>query len=201
MKLSLLPFVLLRLEASSASHPQRIRSADRDIARAPARKATATTSGAPMGVGPDQESRQHLLEVGLYYYSMCRTAPSRLAACRSPTNSACRTSKPSKTRTARSSPKMDTVDASSVLILPSSTPSNFRILHGRDGILPRAQLGRCIRQDSRVLCCHPIRVEGSQHCGRPVYRQLAPNDYSGHHCHHHHHQQHRRRRCRHHHHR
>ena len=71
MKLSLLPFVLLRLEASSASPPQRIRSADRDTAKEPpAGKATATTSGFPLGVGPDQESRQRLLEVGFDYYSM-----------------------------------------------------------------------------------------------------------------------------------
>ena len=70
MKLSLLPFVLLRLEASSASPPQRIRTADRDTARAPARKATATTSGVPLGVGPNQESRRRLLQVGFDYYCM-----------------------------------------------------------------------------------------------------------------------------------
>ena len=70
MKLSLLLFVLLCLEASSASPPQRIRSADRDTARAPARKATATTSGVPLGVGPEQESRRRLLQVGFDYYSM-----------------------------------------------------------------------------------------------------------------------------------
>ncbi len=69
MKFSLLPFVLLCLEASSASPPQRIRSADRDTARAPARKATATTSGVPLGVGPKQESRRRLLQVGFDYYS------------------------------------------------------------------------------------------------------------------------------------
>ena len=69
MKLSLLPFVILRL--SSASPPRRIRSADRDTAKAPARKATATTPRVPLGAGPDHESRtRRLLEVGLDYYSM-----------------------------------------------------------------------------------------------------------------------------------
>ena len=70
MKLSLLVLVLHRLEASSASPPQRIRSADRDTAKAPAMKFTASNSGVPLGVGPDQNSRQRLLEVGLDYYSM-----------------------------------------------------------------------------------------------------------------------------------
>ena len=73
MKLSLLPFVLLflRLEASSASPPQRIRSADRDTPKAPARKVTASTSGGPSGAGPDHESRtRRLLEVGIDYYSL-----------------------------------------------------------------------------------------------------------------------------------
>jgi hypothetical protein len=70
MKLSLLALLFLRLEASSASPPQRIRSADRDTAKPPARKATASISGVPLGVGPDQDSRQRLLEVGLDYYSM-----------------------------------------------------------------------------------------------------------------------------------
>ncbi len=64
MKLYLLPFVLLHLEALSASPPQRIRSANRDTPKASARKVTASTSGVPLGVGPDQESRQRLLDVG-----------------------------------------------------------------------------------------------------------------------------------------
>jgi hypothetical protein len=70
MKLSLLPIILLRLEASSASPPQRIRSADRDTTKASATKAATTTAKAPLSAGHDHDSRRRLLEMSSDYFSM-----------------------------------------------------------------------------------------------------------------------------------